>query len=478
MLAVLAMAGGAQAGAPITGAQLSGSSAVTSGTFAIQNGATVTSATGATINIASGTVTLPSDVTRLGSTIELDGGEVANTLPWASLNKTGSSLGDLATANATDLTFEDGITITFNPDGTNAGLNVGSHTSDPSSAANGDIWYNSTSNELKFVASGTTYVVGSGTGGGSSTFLGLTDTPSSFAGNGTLAVRVNSGETALEFFTIVHDATAIQGSDVQSGSPSDGQILMYDGTTDNRWEWVYPTAYPTAFTGLSDVPSSYSGQANKVVAVNSGETALEFITASSATFAGLTDTPSSYSGQSLKSVRVNSGETALEFYTPSGGSGTLTYGVWTAMDGQPPASNYATLDTRNSIAVLDFDASTDEAAVFVGVVPEGASLGSGLKAIVKWAATSATSGNVVWGVQFEAEGTDIDSDSFDTAATATGAANGTSGIPTSTTITNTNIDSVTEGKLIRMKIYRDADNGSDTMTGDAELIAVELRSGT
>src|SRR3972149_7775336 len=34
------------------------------------------------------------------------------------------------------------------------------------------------------------------------------------------------------------------------------------------------------------------------------------------TFTGLTDTPSSYSGQTLKSVRVNAGETALGFYTP------------------------------------------------------------------------------------------------------------------------------------------------------------------
>lgn len=37
------------------------------------------------------------------------------------------------------------------------------------------------------------------------------------------------------------------------------------------------------------------------------------------TFLGLTDTPSSYSGQTLKFVRVNAGETALEFATPAGG---------------------------------------------------------------------------------------------------------------------------------------------------------------
>ncbi len=42
------------------------------------------------------------------------------------------------------------------------------------------------------------------------------------------------------------------------------------------------------------------------------------------TFLQLTDTPSSYSGQALKIVRVNAGETGLEFSTGGGGSGTVT----------------------------------------------------------------------------------------------------------------------------------------------------------
>lgn len=43
----------------------------------------------------------------------------------------------------------------------------------------------------------------------------------------------------------------------------------------------------------------------------------------SSSFTGLTDTPSSYAGQSLKGLRVNSGETALEFVTLSGGGSAL-----------------------------------------------------------------------------------------------------------------------------------------------------------
>ena len=66
------------------------------------------------------------------------------------------------------------------------------------------------------------------------------------------------------------------------------------------------------FLSLTDTPNSYSGAGTKLVAVNSGATALEFV---SRTFIGLTDVPSSFSGAGSKLVKVNSGATALEFVT-------------------------------------------------------------------------------------------------------------------------------------------------------------------
>jgi hypothetical protein len=150
--------------------------------------------------------------------------------------------------------------------------------------------------------------------------------------------------------------------------------------------------------------------------------------------------------------------------------------VFTPMEAQPPATNFATLDTRNSVAVLDFDAATDEATVFVGVIPQGADLSSGIQVNIFWAATTATSGSCDWGVQFEKYGTDIDSDSFDTATEQHTTTSGTSGIVNLTTITATTIDSLVAGDQFRIKVYRDADDATnDTMTGDAELVAVELR---
>lgn len=157
-------------------------------------------------------------------------------------------------------------------------------------------------------------------------------------------------------------------------------------------------------------------------------------------------------------------------------SGTKTYSVFTALDNNPPASNYATLDTRNSVAILDFDDTTEESAIFVGVIPEAASLGSGLIVRIKWYATSDITNNGRWGVAFEADGTDIDSDSFDTACEATTTTSGTSGIANVTAITCTTIDSVTAGQMYRLKVYRDVTDAADTLVGDAEVVTVEVRS--
>lgn len=50
--------------------------------------------------------------------------------------------------SATPWVLPDGIRQTFNPNGTAAGINVGAHTADPSTPVNGDLWYDSTANEL------------------------------------------------------------------------------------------------------------------------------------------------------------------------------------------------------------------------------------------------------------------------------------------------------------------------------------------
>lgn len=157
-----------------------------------------------------------------------------------------------------------------------------------------------------------------------------------------------------------------------------------------------------------------------------------------------------------------------------------TLNVFGALDNVPTATNYATIDTRNNHLVLDFDDSTNEDAVFQSVLPRHYA-GGGLTITLMWAATSATTGNVVWNAAIERladETDDIDADSFAAAQAATAAAPATSGMLQYTTIAFTSgaqMDSLTAGEAFRLKVTRDANNASDTMTGDAELWAVEIK---
>lgn len=145
---------------------------------------------------------------------------------------------------------------------------------------------------------------------------------------------------------------------------------------------------------------------------------------------------------------------------------------------EPPSSNYATLDFRNGHPCLDFDDTTGEAAIWSFVLPRNYA-GGGITVYVHWAATSATSGTIGWLVAFERVGTaqDMDSDSFASDQTITAATtSGTSGIViiTNVAVSNgANMDSIAVGELVRIRITRDVSN--DTVTGDAEIVGVELK---
>jgi hypothetical protein len=158
-----------------------------------------------------------------------------------------------------------------------------------------------------------------------------------------------------------------------------------------------------------------------------------------------------------------------------------TLAAFTALNNEAPASNFATLDTRNAHVVLDFDATTDEEAVFRGVMPQHYA-GGGVTLKIHFMATSATSGNGVWQAAFESLASqDADSDGFASfQSSGQVAVNGTSGVESIATITFTDgaqMDSVAAGDEFRLKIRRDADNTSatDDATGDLELTLVELR---
>lgn len=161
-----------------------------------------------------------------------------------------------------------------------------------------------------------------------------------------------------------------------------------------------------------------------------------------------------------------------------------TLAVFDALAGRPPSSAFAQLDLRNATAVLDFDDAVVESMDFVGVLPRGYA-GRDLEIVVTWAATSATSGAVVWQAEFErhpiadpTHGThDLDTNDFGTPATSTGTAAANSGelVRTSISLDASDADDPVAGESYRLRVSRVATSGSDTMTGDAELVTVELR---
>ena len=147
---------------------------------------------------------------------------------------------------------------------------------------------------------------------------------------------------------------------------------------------------------------------------------------------------------------------------------------------EPPSAAYATQDTRNGHPVLDFQDTTDEAAVWTAYLPANYA-GGGLTVIVEWAATTATTGVTRWDVSIEridASSLDIDADSFASAQSVDGTAPGTSGQVLYSSVGFTSgaqMDSLAAGELFRLKLSRDANHANDTMAGDAEVLGVTIK---
>ena len=157
-----------------------------------------------------------------------------------------------------------------------------------------------------------------------------------------------------------------------------------------------------------------------------------------------------------------------------------TLAIFTPLHNEPPSSNFATLDTRNGHIVLDFDATTQETAIFKGIMPRHYA-GGGITVYVHAALSSAITGTGGWDVTVERVSDsqqDIDADGWATAQTITAATvPGTSGfvdiLNVAITAGAAGTDSIAVGEGFRLRIRRDVAN--DTAAGDAELWAVEVR---
>ncbi len=127
---------------------------------------------------------------------------------------------------------------------------------------------------------------------------------------------------------------------------------------------------------------------------------------------------------------------------------------------------------------LAFDAATAENAFWEW---RAITYGSGnLTVDLDWYADTATSGVVRWGVQIAAitpdsDTQDVETKSFATAQTADDTHLGTTGQRLHRApVTVSNLDSLANGDGVWIKVYRDAANAADTMTGDAILVGVTV----
>ena len=168
-----------------------------------------------------------------------------------------------------------------------------------------------------------------------------------------------------------------------------------------------------------------------------------------------------------------------------GSSDTLI--VFTPLHNEPPDSNAATLDLRNQRPCLDFDGDRDEEAVFSGIMHDHYSNATGIT-IHLWTGSSGdqTGGVIAWELLFERiieDTTDLDADSFAVSVagnrfeqTAPGGAS-QAAHDSKAIAKGSAMDSVVAGDHFRLKVRRDANgtNQTDSMTGDAELLIVEIR---
>ncbi len=230
--------------------------------------------------------------------------------------------------------------------------------------------------------------------------------------------------------------------------------------------WAY-----VAFTGGSTEPSL----ADTIWGDTSDENGiLEFLSLESGTWAG--NDAAGYMLLSNLTGAVGDWTSGEDFTANSSTAGD--HGTLTAL----PVDCFATFDTRNNKSIVDFDAASNEVAMFQGFMPRHYA-GGGLTITVGWMATSATTGDTSWAIFFMS--VSDDADDLDIKNFAAPNTNTTVDAPSASgevdyfTITFTDgadMDSIAAGEMFYLLLMRDAqDSTNDDMAGDAEFVFMEIQ---
>ncbi|MCG8448911.1 MAG: hypothetical protein MI725_04945 [Pirellulales bacterium] len=147
------------------------------------------------------------------------------------------------------------------------------------------------------------------------------------------------------------------------------------------------------------------------------------------------------------------------------------------MSNSPPATGYATLDLRSGFAVLDMDDAADEKAIFHAVLPSHYGGGQVL-AVVTWTSTSGITGNA----KLRIEATRIQAGTnLDSLPAAAGSSDVVVAAPTASgelVVSQTSaidVGGASSGDTLLITLTRLATDAADTLAGDVELLALEVR---
>lgn len=141
---------------------------------------------------------------------------------------------------------------------------------------------------------------------------------------------------------------------------------------------------------------------------------------------------------------------------------------------EPPAANYATVNTSGTQPTLDFDDGTDESGYFTGVLAHDYGGGT-IRVHVLWAGVAIVN-EVRFDISFKLMGVEaINVDTgFATAQSGDSTANGTTLIPVDYTddFTQAEADTLLAGSPFRLLLNRDANHVNDDFVGDARVLFV------
>jgi len=157
--------------------------------------------------------------------------------------------------------------------------------------------------------------------------------------------------------------------------------------------WDDVTSKPVSFTPSAHASTHATGQADAITAANIGAADASHTHA----FLGLTDTPSSYSGQASRVVRVNSGATALEFVEASAPGAHASTHADGGSDEITPAAIGAAADDHTHTIAIGITVDGSGSALTTGskgfrTIPDAAT-------IVGWQIVTDQSGSIVFDIK-------------------------------------------------------------------------------